>query len=1270
MPHLIIRSTIILATFLAIAALSIVLLFNTQIGRNFIGTQAENYLGSSLNNQVTIGTIKGGLPGRIEVSDVALADENGRWLQLDDAQLVWSPMSLLNGSIKIETIDVSRLSLIRPPQTEQPAQDKQDRRNFQLPAQLPSVSIKEMAFRNIEITDPASGEIIALAGNGHLIMGGRQITGELHVASTTNTDVIDAVIDFDPAKAVAAVDIDVQSAKDGVMSRFGHLNGPLKFSATGSGTPTELPVAIVGEIGAFGSIDSRMKIAAADQLTIDFNGGLQLGEKLQALRKQIGENISFATVLIPSPAAATLTIHEIEADAFRLQGGLALTSRNNNISSLESDLELELNQGFFSAVNDHIGEKIRATAQVNRVRTGFATEANITGDKAKLVLENGQTDLLQKLTGDFSLVIHESQIDALADIGELIASMQADIDLSDTARFDAVTLSAGSSTLFSGRGMFQFSDENLNASGALNLPPNIASNILPALQASDAINADVEVDGSIRDFTTKLTARFSDLMINQSAVSPIRVEADFSGLPSHPTGDIVGKPETGPGQFNMRVNSAVDGVLSVPYLLYEQEGFKLSGQGSYHRTSDMLDIDLTYTGTETAEPLPGISLMGDFHAKGVINPQSGNTSLTVNSNALSSTAFDLSNLKISAAGPANALAITLEADQFRAQSATPILNISTMAVADLQNAFAAVTGLAFSYGDTPVKLTQTATFTIDEALKVENLEATIGQVGLFSLDGSFSDRQLTGSVSAERIPTPNPGTVASFQTTFNTDDQSIAQGQFSLLSDISQENGSALKGDFRWQDGQFNVETDDANIPIYLNLTVPAQLVREPALGVLFEGPLAGNVKYQGSVSRLTAFLPLALQTLEGTLDFNTAISGTLKEPKLDGDVSFADGAYTEINSGLSLINMTANAEMVVANGQSSIVFTGGASGTGQSEQSISMNGNVALGETATLEAVVELSDARFSAEPVSNVAANGKIEISGPLTALNTVGTILIDELNAEIITPEATGLVDINVVAADGSPENLITKNAASTSAAPNMNIKVEADDRLFIRGRGLESEWKANVSIVTDNAASLVLGRIDLRRGWLDFSGRRFELTEGEIIFNKISPNDPFLKLRAEYETEDETIAAIVVGGRSSTPEVTLESTPSLPREDIMALVLFGKPANELSVTESLQMAQALAQLGGIGPFGGGGLTGSARDSLGLDLLNLDLDPESGGSSLTVGKYVADGLFVSATQDVKGENGSVRIEYEVRDNITLETELKQNGDQTVSANWKRDF
>ncbi len=211
---------------------------------------------------------------------------------------------------------------------------------------------------------------------------------------------------------------------------------------------------------------------------------------------------------------------------------------------------------------------------------------------------------------------------------------------------------------------------------------------------------------------------------------------------------------------------------------------------------------------------------------------------------------------------------------------------------------------------------------------------------------------------------------------------------------------------------------------------------------------------------------------------------------------------------------------------------------------------------------------------------------------------------------------------------------------------------------------------MSVTAHREGPLVLGSLSLRRGWLDFSGRRFELTEGAVAFDRLEPNNPQIDMRAEHETSDGVTAAIVISGRASEPVIELTSTPTLPSEDVMALVLFGKPAQDLSPFESLQTAEALASLSGIGPFGGEGLTGRLRRTVGLDLLNVDIDPESGGGSLTVGKYVAKGVFISASQDAQGREGSVSVKYEITDNIVVETELEQDGDQTVSANWKKDF
>ncbi|HXI86184.1 MAG TPA: translocation/assembly module TamB domain-containing protein, partial [Parvularculaceae bacterium] len=208
--------------------------------------------------------------------------------------------------------------------------------------------------------------------------------------------------------------------------------------------------------------------------------------------------------------------------------------------------------------------------------------------------------------------------------------------------------------------------------------------------------------------------------------------------------------------------------------------------------------------------------------------------------------------------------------------------------------------------------------------------------------------------------------------------------------------------------------------------------------------------------------------------------------------------------------------------------------------------------------------------------------------------------------------------------------------------------------------------------DAREPLILGSVGLRRGYLDFSGRRFTFAKGEVDFDKLSRNNPTVDMRAEYAAANNVTAAIAITGRAKSPSIALTSTPPLPTNDVMALVLFGKAATDLTALQSLQVAAALAQLSGAGPFGGsnGGISGLARRTLGLDLLSVDIGANAGESKLEIGKYVAQGLFISATQDAQGKNGSVRVQYEITPSISVETQLQQDGAQTASANWKHDF
>ena len=92
--------------------------------------------------------------------------------------------------------------------------------------------------------------------------------------------------------------------------------------------------------------------------------------------------------------------------------------------------------------------------------------------------------------------------------------------------------------------------------------------------------------------------------------------------------------------------------------------------------------------------------------------------------------------------------------------------------------------------------------------------------------------------------------------------------------------------------------------------------------------------------------------------------------------------------------------------------------------------------------------------------------------------------------------------------------------------------------------------------------------------------------------------------------------------------MTSVPSLPPDEAMALLLFGKPASGLSAFELAQAAQGLAEL--TGQASGTGMLSRLRTGLGLD--RLSVGSGSGANSpvsLEAGRYVAPGVYVGARQ-----------------------------------------
>jgi len=348
--------------------------------------------------------------------------------------------------------------------------------------------------------------------------------------------------------------------------------------------------------------------------------------------------------------------------------------------------------------------------------------------------------------------------------------------------------------------------------------------------------------------------------------------------------------------------------------------------------------------------------------------------------------------------------------------------------------------------------------------------------------------------------------------------------------------------------------------------------------------------------------------------------------------------------------------------------------------------GNVVLkgpsGPTAELSAT--LTNFRVAASDEATATATGTVSITGPLTAPKVTAPFTIDRADINLPDTLPPSVVVLKVIRINSKTGKQPPAAAAATQppALPaTLDIKIDMPGNVFVRGHGLDSEWRGNLAITGTSAAPAINGSLEQIRGSVDFLGKTFTLTRGRITFDGSDKLDPALNIVAEVSTADIT-AQVNIGGLASAPTLTLTSTPVVPQDEILARVLFGKGVSQISAGEGLQLAAAAASLAAGGP----GVLDRLRGGLGLDWFRLGssttgpttgtLNPRAAsggaasGTALSAGKYIAPGVSVGVSQGISPPTSKITVEVEVRPHLTVGGEAGQSGSTGVGLNWNYDY
>ena len=453
------------------------------------------------------------------------------------------------------------------------------------------------------------------------------------------------------------------------------------------------------------------------------------------------------------------------------------------------------------------------------------------------------------------------------------------------------------------------------------------------------------------------------------------------------------------------------------------------------------------------------------------------------------------------------------------------------------------------------------------------------------------------------------------------------------------------------------------------------------ALDLALTGPAGLNARIAGSLSktlqadlRATGGLDIALvnpriepRSVQGPGQFDLGLNGPLLLSSVSGTAQVTGAQLVIPERNLRAQNMTAQAQ--IAGGQATIsvvapLTTGGTA---------SVRGQVDLMPPLQADLTLTLDRARVIERQLFETLVSGQIDVRGALTQGPFLsGSVSLDQTEVRIprVGLAQPGYIPPDIVHLDESVAARETRARAGIFRGEShgrirrparLDLQVDAPNRIFLRGRGLDAELGGTLRLTGTTADLVPIGQFGLIRGRLDVLGTRFTINEG--FANLQGDLVPFVRLVASTERAGVT-ARIVLEGRADSPDIRFESIPELPEEEVVALLLFGRGLQNLSVFQAAQLASSLATLSGRSE----GIMEKLRRNLGVDDLDVRTD-EDGETSVRVGRYLTENVYTDIEVKPQGDS-EVSINIDLTPSLTARGRVDNDGRTGIGLFFERDY
>ena len=457
--------------------------------------------------------------------------------------------------------------------------------------------------------------------------------------------------------------------------------------------------------------------------------------------------------------------------------------------------------------------------------------------------------------------------------------------------------------------------------------------------------------------------------------------------------------------------------------------------------------------------------------------------------------------------------------------------------------------------------------------------------------------------------------------------------------------------------------------PVLLNLDAPLRLSLRPfEVSRPEEGPLRGSLTASTDLAGLSRLVVLdVFHRLSGRLEVDAHLDGTWAAPRLRGSARVVDGGYEHELIGLQLqepaLRLSADRDQLRLES-----FQAGDGRGGR----LLLDGKMlrTQGEPLSFEAAVSLQDFQAVRQDELDAVVNGALRWNGGVHHSTLEGALALRPV--EIRIPEKMPVTLRTLEVTERFADERSRAEIEHVSRPPRhpvaLDLRLDAPDRVFVRGRGLDAEGSARLRVRGTLSDPVITGELAILRGRFLFFGKRLVITRGRALFDGTFPPDPMMDVLAELRSGG-ILGLLQVTGPASAPDFELDSTPPLPEDEILARLLFGRESARITPWQALTLAQAVHALrGGGSAFD---LMGTTRRMLQVDQIEIRSDEEQQGQTrLAVGRYLGDRMYVELERGAETESGRARVEVELTPTLRLETQTGTDSDSGIGLRWRWDY